>query len=163
MKKILLLIITLLLLNSFGYGHCQVPCGIYNDVVRIVQMKEDVTTIWKAMTQINSLSGKSDAQSMNQLVRWVTTKESHAKNIQETVTEYFLAQRIKAKKKGEQGRQQYVNQTLIMQQIIVAAMRCKQTVNWKNCETISTLLEQFSKAYLDEHGFNHLESLEKTD
>tara|TARA_B110000444_G_C18817048_1_gene585693 strand:- start:1356 stop:1844 length:489 start_codon:yes stop_codon:yes gene_type:complete len=161
MKNILTSIALLFTLNSFSYGHCQVPCGIYNDVVRIVQIKEDITTMWKAMNQINSLSGKTDSQSMNQLVRWVTTKESHAKNIQNTVTEYFLAQRIKPKNKGEEGRQKYVNQTLLMQQVIVSAMKCKQTVDPLHCEKITELLEQFSKIYLDEHGFNHLESLEK--
>ena len=35
------------------------------------------------------LSGKSDAQSLNQISRWVTTKESHAQNAQETILNYW--------------------------------------------------------------------------
>ena len=37
------------------YAHCQVPCGIYDDAVRIVQIEEDITTIRKAMNMINDL------------------------------------------------------------------------------------------------------------
>ena len=70
-------------LSSKIYGHCQVPCGIYDDAVRIVQIEEDITTIRKAMNMINDLSGKSDAQSLNQITRWVTTKDQHAQNAQE--------------------------------------------------------------------------------
>ncbi|MEZ6076164.1 MAG: superoxide dismutase [Ni] [Pirellulaceae bacterium] len=33
---------------------------------------------------------------MNQLVRWVNTKEDHASKIQHTIAQYFMTQRIKA-------------------------------------------------------------------
>ena len=80
--------IFLFIISSTLHAHCQVPCGIYDDALRIVQIKEDVTTIWKAMKQINNLSKNgSDAQSMNQMVRWITTKEEHAKHIQAIVSD----------------------------------------------------------------------------
>ena len=105
------------------FCHCQVPCGIYDDAVRIVLLKEHVATIEKAMNQIEQLSqSKRNAQNMNQLTRWVNTKEEHATLIQSMVADYFLAQRIKPKKKNEDGRQLCVNQTLVLQQIIVATM-----------------------------------------
>ena len=85
-------VLALVMLSTKIYGHCQVPCGIYDDAVRIVQIEEDITTIRKAMNMINDLAGKSDAQSLNQISRWVTTKESHAQNAQETILNYFLAQ-----------------------------------------------------------------------
>ena len=88
-------LVLFLILSAGLYGHCQVPCGIYDDAVRIVQIEEDIATMRKAMSMIKGLSGKSDAQSVNQMIRWVNTKESHANNIQETVSSYFLAQRIK--------------------------------------------------------------------
>ena len=110
-------------------AHCQVPCGIYNDAARIVQIEEDIATIKKAMTMIGDLAGRTDPQSLNQISRWVTTKESHAQNIQETILNYFLAQRIKEKQKGDEGRQKYVDQTLLLHQLIVVAMKCKQTVD----------------------------------
>ena len=58
-------------------------------------MLEDTSTIRKAMVQINELADKTDAQSQNQLIRWVNTKEDHAKDIQHTIAQYFMAQRIK--------------------------------------------------------------------
>ena len=101
------LVLALFTILTKIYGHCQVPCGIYDDAVRIVQIEEDITTIRKAMNMINDLAGKSDAQSLNQISRWVTTKESHAQNAQETILNYFLAQRVKAKEKGNKDRQKY--------------------------------------------------------
>ena len=84
------------------HAHCQVPCGIYDDAVRIMQIREHVTTIEKAMKQIDQLtSDESSAQNMNQLVRWINTKEEHATFIQSIMTDYFLAQRIKPKQKNE--------------------------------------------------------------
>ena len=142
------------------YGHCQVPCGIYDDVVRIVQIEEDIATIRKAMGMINGLAGKSDAQSMNQMIRWVNTKDEHASRIQESVSSYFLAQRIKPKERGESGRQNYVNQTLLLQQLIVAAMKCKQNVDLSKCDVASELVTKFSVSYFDKHGLEHLKEVQ---
>ena len=153
-------LVLFLVLSSGLYGHCQVPCGIYDDAVRIVQVEEDIATMRKAMSMIKGLSGKSDAQSVNQMIRWVNTKESHAVKIQETVSSYFLAQRIKPKKKGEAGRQKYVNQTLLLQQLIVAAMKCKQSVDQSRCEAASDLVIEFSVSYFDEHGMDHLKQVQ---
>ena len=153
-------LVLFLILSGGLYGHCQVPCGIYDDAVRVVQIEEDIATIRKAMSMIKGLSGKSDAQSINQMIRWVNTKESHADKIQETVSSYFLAQRIKPKKKGAAGRQKYVNQTLLLQQLIVAAMKCKQNVDQSRCEAASDLIVEFSVSYFDEHGMEHLKQVQ---
>ena len=71
-------------------SHCQVPCGIYNDHARIQAMLEDAATVVKAVSQIDELSGKTDPQSKNQLVRWVVNKEKHADNVIGTIANYFL-------------------------------------------------------------------------
>ena len=34
-------------------AHCQVPCGIYDDPARIAELREDATTIEKAIAGIN--------------------------------------------------------------------------------------------------------------
>jgi len=144
------------------HAHCQVPCGIYDDAVRIIQIREHVTTIEKAMNKIEQLtSDESSAQNFNQLVRWINTKEEHATFIQSITADYFLAQRIKPKKNNEAGRQQYVDQTLLLQQIIVAAMKSKQTVDKIEPELVSTLLNQFVELYFDEHGKEHLNTMQK--
>ena len=143
-------------------AHCQVPCGIYDDAVRIIQIREHVTTIEKAMNQIDQLTNdESSAQNMNQLIRWINTKEEHATFIQSIIADYFLAQRIKHKKNNEPGRQQYVDQTLLLQQIIVAAMKSKQSIDKSGPESVSILLNQFVELYFDEHGKNHLNTLQK--
>jgi len=143
-------------------AHCQVPCGIYDDAVRIIQIREHVTTIEKAMKQIDQLTNdETSAQNMNQLVRWINTKEEHATFIQSIIADYFLAQRIKPKKKNEPGRQQYVDQTLLLQQIIVAAMKSKQTMDKSEPGLVSILLNQFVELYFDEHGKNHLNTIQK--
>ena len=155
-----LALIFFLSVSSNVYGHCQVPCGIYDDAIRIVQIEEDIATIRKAMGMINGLAGKSDAQSMNQMIRWVNTKDEHASRIQESVSSYFLAQRIKPKEKGESGRQNYVNQTLLLQQLIVAAMKCKQNVDQDKCDAASDLVTEFSVSYFDKHGLEHLKEVQ---
>ena len=155
-----------IIFTAFGlnniHAHCQVPCGIYDDAVRIIQIREHVTTIEKAMKQIDQLtSDESSAQNMNQLVRWINTKEEHATFIQSIIADYFLAQRIKPKKNNEAGRQKYVDQTLLLQQIIVAAMKSKQTVDKSEPGLVSTLLNQFVELYFNEHGKEHLNAMQK--
>ena len=80
---------------EFLLAHCQVPCGIYDDAMRIMLIKEDFDTIKKAITEIDDLSKKNDPQSLNQLNRWIDAKDDHASNIQKIVSDYFLTQRIK--------------------------------------------------------------------
>tara|TARA_B100000929_G_scaffold250112_1_gene209619 strand:+ start:142 stop:642 length:501 start_codon:yes stop_codon:yes gene_type:complete len=154
-------IIAVFCLNNI-HGHCQVPCGIYDDAVRIIQIREHITTIKKSMKQINQLtSEESNAQNMNQLVRWINTKEEHATFIQSIIADYFLAQRMKPKQNNEAGRQQYVDQTLLLQQIIVATMKSKQTVDKSKPELVSILLNQFVELYFNEHGKEHLNAMQK--
>ena len=137
------------------FSHCQIPCGIYSDATRIFQINEDLTTIEKAMQKIIDLSTKSDPQSLNQLNRWVTTKEDHAKNIQKIVSSYFLTQRIKI------DTQDYPEKVILLHKILVSAMKCKQTTDKQNISYLKSHLETFSKVYLDEHGIEHLNKLMK--
>ena len=90
MNKFLLLNLVLLLSKHQLLAHCQVPCGIYNDVARIIKIMEDYKTIEKAMTKIVELTRAPDPTSKNQLVRWVNTKDEHATSIQNTVFILFL-------------------------------------------------------------------------
>ncbi len=56
---------------QLAHAHCQIPCGIFDDHARIKLMLEDAATIEKSMKLIGELSSKTDAQSINQKVRWV--------------------------------------------------------------------------------------------
>ena len=75
-------------------AHCQVPCGIYDDDARFTLLLEHITTIEKSMKRIKDLESQDHAHA-NQLVRWVSNKDSHADAFTEIVTYYFMAQRVK--------------------------------------------------------------------
>ena len=126
MKKYLILLV--LMLNiGLVYPHCQVPCGIYDDAVRIVTVKEDFATISKAMSEIKSLSAKSDPLSFNQLNRWIMTKGSTLITFRSCLR-YFLTQRIKSKNKN------YDKHLRLLHELLVSAMKCKQTVDSQNVD-----------------------------
>ena len=152
------LIVPFLLLQGSLLAHCQMPCGIYNDAARIIQIQENFSTIQKAMTKIKELSQQQDATSMNQLTRWIITKEDHASKIQKVVSDYFLTQRIKAKTEGSEFNT-YVKQTTTLHQILVSAMKCKQTIDKQNVILGINLIDQFVERYFDSHGLEHLRKL----
>ena len=146
---------------SYLFAHCQVPCGIYDDARRIIEIEEHILTMDKAMDNILNIASKNEqtAQEMNQLVRWVNTKEEHAQKIQSTLMEYFLAQRIKPKKSSDDGYSQYVDLTIACQNIIYTAMKTKQTVDLLHLEELKMLIDDLVKLYFDDHGINHLKQL----
>ena len=136
----LAIIVTLLSTNWLS-AHCQVPCGVYGDSARFTQMLEDQTTIAKAISQINDLAGKKDAQSSNQLARWVATKEDHASKIQKIIAEYFLTQRIKS------SSDKYEELLKGAHSVMVAAMKCKQGTDSKNADALKSAIEAFQAVY----------------
>lgn len=125
-------------------AHCQVPCGIYNDNARLQSMLEDAATIEKAARLINELAGKQDAQSQNQLIRWVNTKELHAQNIIETISNYYLTQRVKPSQKD------YTTRLENHHAVIVAAMKAKQNVDVKTGKSLTKSIKTLS-GYYPEH------------
>ena len=84
---------TLHLVLRLRGGHCMVPCGIFDDPKLVKDIMEACATIRKAMTQINELSATLNAQNINQMTRWVNTKEQHADKIINLVGTYCLCQR----------------------------------------------------------------------
>lgn len=133
--------------HETAWAHCQVPCGIYDDHARIHAMLEDVTTIAKAMNQINELAGKADAQSFNQAARWVSTKETHASHIAATVSEYFLMQKVKEVEPGSPEYQKYLESLATHHRVLRAAMKVKQTVDPANADALKASIEALGKLY----------------
>lgn len=126
--------------------HCEVPCGIYADQMRFEQMLEDTATIAKGIAQINEMTdAMSDApptaKTINQVTRWVTTKENHATNTQHIVAQYFLTQRIKPDHKD------YVGQLATAHKVMVAAMKCKQDANPATAEALKQAIYDLYRAY----------------
>ena len=128
-------------LNQTALAHCEVPCGIYDDQRRFEDMLEDQETIAKGMAQVREMAGKSDPLSVNQTVRWISTKESHATNVQHTISQYFMTQRIKADKEG------YAKKLAAAHAVMVAAMKCKQNTDAEVADTLRAKIYDFYRAY----------------
>lgn len=121
-------------------AHCQIPCGIYDDNNVIGSLMTDYATIEKACTEIDALS-KDPAANAHQLTRWIVNKESHAQDIQEKVLNYFLAQRLKPEADG------YVEKLKLCHEVIITAMKCKQSTDAANVKKLHDLLHDFEKAF----------------
>ncbi len=135
-----------------AWAHCEVPCGIYDDHARIDQMLDDSTTIGKAVTQILELTGKTDAQSLNQLTRWINTKEMHATKIQETIAQYFLNQRVKPARQGTQAWNDYIMRLVQHHAVMIAAMKTKQTVDPARVVQLRETIEAIAVYYSASHS-----------
>ena len=145
-KKILLLIAFCVFGSGLFYfhsahAHCQIPCGIYDDYARVESMLEDTATIEKSIKMIGELTGKSDAQSKNQLVRWVMNKEKHAQNIISTICDYFLTQRVKPSQKD------YADRLKKHHAVIIAAMQAKQHADEKYAKRLKESIEALLPFY----------------
>lgn len=137
--------------------HCQIPCGIYGDSMRIDMLTEDAATIEKSMKSILELE-KGEVHSANQMVRWVLNKDEHAAKIQEQVASYWLAQRIKAPKSDadEAARAKYHRQLALLHGITVAAMKCKQTTDVAHVEKLRELAHEFAGTYFSPEDLEHI-------
>lgn len=111
-------------------AHCQVPCGIYDDGARITRLQEDTATIKRACDFINMFAeGEATPVGINQVARWVQTKEDHASHIITVVSEYFLTQKVKTKAKGTAEYAAYLDSLAKHHAVMVAAMKTKQQVS----------------------------------
>jgi len=153
MKSILITGVLLAsLTGSNAFAHCQIPCGIFDDAARFAMMEERVATIEKSMKQVIALSGPENTTangSYNQVVRWVETKDSHADELSDIATYYFLAQRVKpVDKENKEAYGKYINEITWLHRIIVHAMKAKQTTDLEHVEKLRDLIGKFRKSYL---------------
>lgn len=148
-RLILLALVALgLTTGSLVLAHCQVPCGIYNDPVRFELLREHIATIEKSMQEIQRLSAE-EKPNFNQIVRWVQNKDDHADQLSEIVTYYFLAQRVKPADPNDQAASaKYVEQLKQLHEMVVSAMKCKQTTDVANCAKLRSLVDAFQTSYL---------------
>jgi len=144
MKKLIPIIsavlVPLIFSISTASAHCEIPCGIYDDRLRTQLIAEHATTIEKSMKQILELN-KANPIDYNQLVRWVTNKESHATEIQHIVSQYFMTQRIKP------DQEKYSEKLIVLHKMLIAAMKCKQTTDLAHVDTLRALLKEFEMLY----------------
>jgi nickel superoxide dismutase len=137
-----------LMLPSPGLrAHCEIPCGIYNDELRITLLREHCDTIEKSMKMIAELSA-ADEINYNQLVRWVNNKEDHANELQHIVTQYFMTQRVKpAAGSDESAQKSYTAQLSLLHRMLVSAMKAKQTIDPAHVEELRKLIAEFAGLY----------------
>ena len=92
----------------------------------------------KSIKKIDEFS--STPGNANQLVRWVNNKETHADHIREVVTQYFMTQRIKIPDLGdEEAVTSYRDKLALLHQMLVYAMKCKQTTDSANADRLHEL------------------------
>ena len=144
MKKILLYLpvafLFVLIFSAYAFAHCEIPCGIYDDEMRIEMINEHITTIEKAMNTIIELE-KEGHHHYNQLVRWIMNKEDHATELQWIVSQYFMTQRIKTDAKD------YEKKLTLLHKMLIYSMKCKQTTDLTNVSTLRQLVKDFQALY----------------
>jgi len=135
--------------QTAALAHCQVPCGIYDDAMRITMLREDATTIRKAITSMEELMQDQGhpLQGFNQGVRWISEKDETATNIQRVVSDYFLTQRVKAVPQGSPGHDVYLEQLARMHAILVSAMKCKQNADMEHVDALDGAIEAIAGYY----------------
>lgn len=149
-------------IGSIAFAHCEIPCGIYGDRARVESLREDCTTIKKSMKEIVRL-GKESPVNYNQVVRWVTNKDDHANKVQDTVYQYFMSQRIKPVPESDDlAYKKYVKQVALLHEMLVYAMKCKQTTDLANVEKLRALVSDFEAVYFEpEHRHEKKETDEQ--
>ena len=138
-----LTVAVLMFVATNAWAHCEIPCGIYDDHMRIHMIEEHITTIEKSMQQIVELGGQTPVN-YNQVVRWVTNKEHHAEELQHIVTQYFMTQRIKPDQKD------YEKKLTVLHKMLLAAMTCKQTTDLTHVADLRSLTKEFEGLYFEE-------------
>ena len=89
---------------------------------------------------------------MNQLVRWIQNKETHADELSHIITYYFMAQRLKPAEKTDAGEyEKYLEKLTLLHQMLVSSMKAKQTNDLSITNQLTELLKNFKKAYYEEH------------
>jgi nickel superoxide dismutase len=132
--------IIIMLVAASAAAHCEIPCGIYDDGLRIKLISEHIATVEKSIKQITAL-GKEQPVNYNQIVRWTTNKEAHANEIQHIVAQYFLTQRIKP------DAARYNEKLAVLHKMLVYAMKCKQSTDLSNVTALQELLKGFETLY----------------
>lgn len=137
-------------------AHCEIPCGIYDDGLRIHEILENIDTVEKSMKQIDELS-KEPSKNMNQIVRWVMNKEEHADGISHVATQYFMTQRLKPVGADDAKHAAYAKQLGLLHALMVHSMKMKQTTDVAHCEAARKLVAEFKAAYFKKEDIEHLD------
>jgi hypothetical protein len=116
----------------------------------VAMVREAVATIKKSAIQANelhaTLSSATSAQTMNQIVRWINTKEEHADKIIHTISSYCLCQRVKPEIFASEL--DYTNALKAHHAVMVCAMKAKQSVDDAVIHNLEHAVDDFAKMYI---------------
>merc|ERR1711924_156233 len=114
-----------------------VPCGIFDDPKLVADVKEAIATM--------------NALNINQMTRWINTKEEHCSKIITLMSEYCLCQRVKPvsdPKTPFKSEADYIAALQTHHAVMAAAVKCKQTVDPANADALEAKATEMSKMYL---------------
>lgn len=150
-------LITMLLVFSatISRAHCEIPCGIYHDHLRIDLIKEHIQTIEKSMKMIEELQ-QAENIDYNQLVRWIDNKEAHANKLQEIVTQYFMTQRIKPVDPSDTEKyDKYIKEITLLHELLIYSMKAKQSTDMDVIDKLTQKTEAFAESYFSDKEHDH--------
>lgn len=134
--------------NTVTSNHCQVPCGIFDDPAMVNEVRQACKTIRKAIDQSQSLYGDGSdqgVQSVNQIVRWINTKEEHCNKIIHLMADYCLCQRVK--RDSFHSEADYLRALKMHHAVMQAAMKAKQSTDLAACDALEHAVEHLAKMY----------------
>ncbi|WP_018997477.1 superoxide dismutase [Ni] [Hirschia maritima] len=131
-----------------AFAHCEIPCGIYDDEAKFDELDLHVKTIKRSIEGIQAAENTHDA------TRWVINKENHAQKIQDEIAVYFLTQRVKAPVKSKE-KKSYAKSLKLAHQILVAAMKAKQSADMEKAEELQKAINAYRDHYFELHGHKH--------
>ncbi len=122
--------------------------GIFDDPAIVAEVKQCVETIKKSCVQFTELHSTASGSplAMNQMIRWINTKEEHAKKIITIVSEYCLCQRVK--KEVFESDADYVEALKAHHAVMQCAMKAKQSVDAAVVENLEKAVGNFAKMYI---------------
>ncbi|CAE7684232.1 lip-1 [Symbiodinium sp. CCMP2592] len=100
------------------------------------------------MVQIGELSASITPLNINQMTRWVNTKEEHAGKIISLMSEYCLCQRVKPvsdPKTPFASEADYIAALQSHHQVMLAAVKCKQNVDPALADALDGAVAEMSK------------------
>lgn len=97
------------------------------------------------MVQINAIAAKPSAQELNQVTRWILTKEEHADKIMRSTSDYLLAQRVKPT--AFKNHSEFVEALVLHHTLLQAAMKTKQSVDIATCDALVHAIDHIAPIY----------------
>jgi len=82
---------------------------------------------------------------LNQMIRWVNTKEEHAAKIITLVSEYCLCQRVKPAEFESEAA--YLEALKLHHKVMQCAMKAKQSMNTADADALEAALGDLGKMY----------------